>query len=139
MTARAAAVVGVAVALLSVALGIGRTLGDLDTARDDFAGLSAAEVDLWPARREGLPTGPWPFFRSHLRPGDRYALRVSEGDSRGFVTTGTVARTFANFALLPSLQVLAEDDADIVLILGEDVPQGAVCQGPDRCVARRSP
>jgi hypothetical protein len=137
VTERRAALLVALVALLSVALGARPTLGFLGAAEREFAGRSRAEAELQPIRHEGGPTEPWAFFRSRLRPGDRYALRVGAGAERGFVDEGTIARTYAGFALLPARQVLSEEDADVVLILGENVPPGAECHGPDWCVVRR--
>jgi hypothetical protein len=110
------------VALLAVSAvrELSPALDRLQNDRTRFGSMSAAErdrayVDLIPLRKDVFD-----FYRTYLRPGDRYWVQVDPGAFSEFVDYATVVRSVGRMALMPSIEVERPDDADVILSWDKD-------------------
>ena len=115
-----------AVAALAIALGSGvkelpGTWRWLSGQRAQFSGLSAQERAQEPGTAQFLPVDAFDFFRAQLLGArDTYYLAVTKGGFTTGVDRATAARIFGRFYLLPAIQVVAPERANVVLTIGID-------------------
>ena len=115
-----AAVAAFAVALSSGVKDLPGTWDWLSGQRAQFAPLSAQERAQEPGTAQFLPVDAFDFFRAKLGDGDRYYLAVTKAGFTTGVDRGTAARIFGRFYLLPAIQVVAPEEANVVLTIGID-------------------
>ena len=112
-----------AVAAFVVAIGSGindlpNTWNWLSRQHAQFAGLSPAERAQEPGTAQLLPVDAFDFFRSNLKPGDRFYIAASHGGYEAGVDRATARRIFGRFYLLPAIQVDDPSKADVVFTVG---------------------
>jgi hypothetical protein len=95
-------------------------LDRLQNDRNRFGSMSQAErerayIDLIPLR-----TDVFDFYRSHLRPGDRYWVQVDPGAFSEFSDYATVVRSVGRMALIPAVEAERPEDADVILSWDKD-------------------
>ena len=125
------ALVASAAALASALGGAWVGVPKLDEWRKDYGVLPPSLRDDPVALFLGFDVESWNALQRSLRKGDRYVI-VARGPTRFEV------RNYAAYALLPAIQVLSEEDANIVVYYGTDAP-GAQCTriGDEVCLLRR--
>jgi hypothetical protein len=109
-----------AVALASALDTYPSTWSFLRDQRVESARLSALERRQAAGYKHLLPVDVFDFFRTHLRPGDRYYVQARPGRFFAGVDRPTASRTFARFYLLPAVEVDDAKRADVVLSLARD-------------------
>jgi hypothetical protein len=63
---------------------------------------------------------PFDFYRSYLRPGDRYWVQVAATPFGSFADKATVVRTVGRLALVPAVEVARPEDAEVILSWDSD-------------------
>jgi len=104
----------------------------LDDWRKDYGTLTPALRDDPVALFLGFDVESWDALQRTLRNGDRYRM-VARGPARFEV------RNYAAYALLPAIQVTADEAADVVVYYGADAPAvGCTRIGAEVCIRRRA-
>lgn len=125
------ALVASAAALASALGGAWVGVPKLDEWRKDYGILPPSLRDDPVALFLGFDVESWDALQRSLRKGDRYVI-VARGPTRFEV------RNYAAYALLPAIQVLSEEDADIVVYYGTDAPDARCTRiGDEVCLLRR--
>ena len=126
----------VACAVASAAWTFGPTWRWLSAQHRQYAGDSAFDRQKATGYAYGLPVIAFEFFRSRLRPGDRYYVAAAPGSFIAGVDKRTGLATFARWYLLPAIQVGDAHRADTIVSVGVDpatlgLTYSEVVQSPD--------
>ena len=109
----------------------------LHQATRDYAHASEPERAHVAIRATGLHVETWDFIRAHVTRHDRYVIETPARLGAGF---HRFMRTVAGYWLLPSVAVVRETGADVIVYIGRHGPQGSVCRSEPQvvCVLRVS-
>ena len=96
------------------------TIHRMQDERGAFAGLTPSEREVAFGERIPLRMDPFDFYRSYLRPGDRYWVQVAATPFGSFADKATVVRTVGRLALVPAVEVARPEDAEVILSWDSD-------------------
>ncbi len=140
---RVAAAIGIVTTLVvSAGLGARRTIDALVDVHDRYATLDRVAREQAAGTHEGFDADVWELLRRSVRRGDRYLIVTPRGEARGLVNQGFVTRSYADYFLLPAVQVTSRRDADVIVYVGTPAPGLAECAsggGQRACVRRLRP
>lgn len=127
--------------IASVALGLPRTLRHLVDTHRRYAPLDHTTREQAAATHEKFNATDWEFLRRGVRRGDTYLLVTPIGKTGSGVPRRYVTRTFANYRLLPAVQVANRRDANVVVFIDAAAPARATCSTVARtaCLLRLRP
>jgi len=115
--AAVAAVVLLAVTTVRV---LGPTLDHMRDERARFVGMTSSQRERAYGELIPLRMDVFDFYRSFLRPGDRYWVQVEPTPFSTFGTKADIVRGVGRMALLPAVEVERPKDADVILSWDSD-------------------
>ncbi len=98
----------------SAAVGAAEVLPRVEDGIARDSRLTSADRRHAGGNRLGLDPAPFDAFRARLRPRQRYAVDVPEGEKGPFITRGAVVRDYSAFFFLPAIEVVRRADAELV-------------------------
>jgi hypothetical protein len=116
--ARVSAAAAVASALLLAVTAARELLPAIHGMQDERArwvAVPAAERERAFGERIPLRMDVFDFYRSYLRPGDRYWVQVEPSPLSAFANKADIVRGVGRMALLPAVEVARPEDADVIL------------------------
>ena len=116
----AAAVASAVLLAVTAARELVPTIHVMQRERGRWAALSAAERERAFGERIPLRMDVFDFYRSHLRPGDRYWIQVEASPFSAFGDKAIVVRGVGRMALLPAVEVERPETADVILSWDSD-------------------
>ena len=116
----AAALASVLLLAVTAARELGPTIHHMQDERARYVGLSPAERERAFGERIPLRMDVFDFYRSFLRPGDRYWVQVEASPFSTFANKATVVRGVGRMALIPAVEVERPQDADVILSWDSD-------------------
>ena len=125
-------VVAAGAALVSAAWGMRNALDRMEVARSHYSGMEPRLREEAVERALGFDPETWTAIRRSVRADDRFVV-VSDATEQHEV------RNYANYTLLPAIQVADRDDATVVLYWANKPPQGSRCTelAQNVCIERR--
>jgi hypothetical protein len=115
-----AGVLAIGLLLVTAAVELPRTIDRMRTERAQFVSLTHAEREQAFGTLIPLRMDVFGFYRSHLRPGDRYWIQVDASPFSEFANKATVVRGVGRMALLPAVEVERPEQADVILSWDKD-------------------
>lgn len=131
----------VAALVLTAALGAPQTVRNLVDVHQRYAPLDHTAREQAAGTHEHFGAADWEFLGRGVHRGDTFLVVTPIGPAGGAVGRGFVTRTFANYRLLPAVQVTTRRDANVIVYVDAGAPAQASCASPARtaCLLRLRP